>query len=347
MIPLLSRRRFAGKRSWLTLLKVSLAIVLVFYIALPLVYHFFPTVPRHLVFLPFLRWPRGVSFTQPELSGLAAARNFYVTTTDGVRLGVWHILPGRYASSVSADITDPAVFESQLSSGVPIIFYNHGNSGSRAGPHRVELYKVLRRIGYHVVCFDYRGYADSSPVPPSETGVVADSRFMYSWLRQRAGRSPIIVWGHSLGTGVTSHMVADLCREGDPPTALVLESPFNNIQEEVSNHKLASIYRKMPGFRWLILDPLIAHDMAFESDRHIANVTVPILIMHAEDDLIIPYELAVKLHRAALHHHPADRITFETFEARYHYGHKYICRSPRLPDIVRDFVNKSILWHNQ
>ncbi|XP_037078739.1 lysophosphatidylserine lipase ABHD12-like [Pollicipes pollicipes] len=75
--------------SWLTLLKVSLAIVLVFYITLPLVYHFFPTVPRHLVFLPFLRWPRGASFTQPELSGLAAARNFYVTTTDGVRLGVW------------------------------------------------------------------------------------------------------------------------------------------------------------------------------------------------------------------------------------------------------------------
>ena len=40
---------------------------------------------------------------------------------------------------------------------------------------------------------------------------------------------------------VTSHMVADLCVEGDRPTALVLESPFNNIQDEVKLHKLASV----------------------------------------------------------------------------------------------------------
>ncbi|KAF0297448.1 Monoacylglycerol lipase ABHD12 [Amphibalanus amphitrite] len=335
--------------TWLSLLKLSLGIILVFYIAVPLIYHFYPTVPRHLVFLPFLRWPRGISFTQPELSGLRAARNFYVTTSDGVRLGVWHILPEQEIDRVSNGDGEPdsTVFESRLSSGAPIIFYNHGNSGSRAGPHRVELYKVLRKIGYHVVCFDYRSYADSSQVIPSETGVVSDSRFMYKWLRQRAGRSPIIVWGHSLGTGVTSHMVADLCVEGDRPTALVLESPFNNIQEEVRLHKLASLYRKMPGFHWLFLKPLRDNDMMFESDRHIANVTVPVMIMHAEDDLIIPYSLAVKLHRAALRHHPADRIEFHTFEAQYHYGHKYICRSPRLPGLVRDFVEKSIHWHNK
>lgn len=333
--------------SRLALLKASLGIVLVFYIAVPLIYHFCPTVPRHLVFLPFLRWPRGISFTQPELSGLRAARNFYVTTSDGVRLGVWHILPESDIERVPPGEPDAAFFDAELSSGAPIIFYNHGNSGSRAGPHRVELYKVLRSLGYHVVCFDYRSYADSSSVMPCETGVVSDSRFMFKWLRQRAGKSPIIVWGHSLGTGVTCHMVADLCIEGDRPTSLVLESPFNNIQEEVKLHKLASLYRKMPGFHWLFLEPLREHDMLFESDRHIANVTVPVMIMHAEDDIIIPYALAVKLHRAALSHHPQERIEFHTFQADDGYGHKYICRSPRLPTLVKDFVRKSIQSSSQ
>ena len=43
----------------------------------------------------------------------------------------------------------------------------------------------------------------------------------------------VIVWGHSLGTAISSHLVADLCQEDQRPCALVLESPFNNIFDEV------------------------------------------------------------------------------------------------------------------
>lgn len=47
-------------------------------------------------------------------------------------------------------------------SGRPIILYLHGNSGSRAGPHRKELYQILQELDSHVLCLDYRGYADST-----------------------------------------------------------------------------------------------------------------------------------------------------------------------------------------
>lgn len=40
---------------------------------------------------------------------------------------------------------------------------------------------------------------------------------------------------------VSSHMVADLCNEGDKPAALVLESPFTSIGEEVKNHMLSAV----------------------------------------------------------------------------------------------------------
>lgn len=40
---------------------------------------------------------------------------------------------------------------------LPIIVYLHGNSGSRAGSHRIELYKILQSLEYHVLTLDYRG----------------------------------------------------------------------------------------------------------------------------------------------------------------------------------------------
>ena len=44
------------------------------------------------------------------------------------------------------------------------------------------------------------GYGDSSG-SPSEDGVVSDALFIYRWVRQRKGKSPLFIWGHSLGTG--------------------------------------------------------------------------------------------------------------------------------------------------
>ena len=84
-----------------------------------------------------------------------------------------HILPEDDIENMPDGEPDPTFFDSRLSSGAPIILYNHGNSSSRAGPHRVELYKVLQKMGYHVVCFDYRGKAGAClpclclPIRPS------------------------------------------------------------------------------------------------------------------------------------------------------------------------------------
>ena len=42
-------------------------------------------------------------------------------------------------------------------------------------------------MDFHVVAFDYRGYADSSThIAPTETGVVKDARAVYDWVRSRS-----------------------------------------------------------------------------------------------------------------------------------------------------------------
>ncbi|XP_042228174.1 lysophosphatidylserine lipase ABHD12-like isoform X2 [Homarus americanus] len=222
----------------------ALLTLFVMYFMIPLVFHYSPVLQRHIVFLNFVNLPKRVDYNTPEREDLPGTRNFYLKTEDNVKVGVWHVLPGSLISSVPKEETADHVawYEKSLGDERPVILYLHGNTSSRATAHRIELYKVLRKMDYHVVAFDYRGYADSSPVQPNELGVVHDAKVVYRYIRERIGSSPLFVWGHSLGTGVSTHAVGDLCLEGDHPAALVLESPFNNIKDEIKFHPLSSLY---------------------------------------------------------------------------------------------------------
>lgn len=65
----------------------------------------------------------------------------------------------------------------------------------------------------------------------------------------------------------------------------------------------------------------------------IFSVTCPILILHAQDDSIIPVELARKLYRSSK---AANlNVTYVEFESKFDFQHKYIHRSKELPEIMR------------
>lgn len=326
-------------RGWsvFSIIQLYLELAVFLFIALPFVFKYTPWIQRNLVFLPFVKWPKNVDFNNPAAEGLPATRNFYLESEPGINLGVWHILPK--STGDGNKVGDDRSFEEQLGDDKTIILYLHGNSAHRAGPHRVELYQVLRSMDYHIICCDYRGYADSTQVAPNETGVVTDARAVYDWVLARSGNSKVIVWGHSLGTGVASHLVADLCLEGTSPCGLVLESPFNNIFDEVRNHPMAWVWRKMPWFDWFFTTSLAQNDLGFVSDQRITVIDCPVLILHAEDDAVVPFKLGKALHECALHNRgeTCRAVEFKEFSGELGYAHKYICRAPELPQIVRDF----------
>ncbi|CAL4058670.1 unnamed protein product [Meganyctiphanes norvegica] len=326
-----------------TVLLGGFLVLLVTYTVVPLFYHYNGWLQRHLVFLTFVNYPKGIDFDKPENEGLPGTRNFYVETEDNIRVGVWHILPASLIDTAEAAENRTEFFNNSLCDDRPVLLYLHGNTASRAVPHRVELYKLLRKMDYHVVAFDYRGYADSSKVVPTETGIVHDACVVYRYVKERVGTSPLVVWGHSLGTGVSCHAVSHMCLSGEPPTALILESPFNNIKDEIRYHPLTSIFRKMPKFEWLFLTPLSSNGIDFRSDEHIAHINTPILILHAEDDLVVPYMLGHKLYEVAKKIRPkdADLIQFKGFESKHGYAHKFIYMAPELPQIIRQFFNEA------
>ena len=55
------------------------------------------------------------------------------------------------------------------------------------------------------------------------------------------------------------------------------------------------IYRILPYFNYIFISPLKWNDMEFQSDHHIPNITIPILILHAVDDPVIPFFLGQKV----------------------------------------------------
>uniref|UniRef100_A0A182MFN5 Serine aminopeptidase S33 domain-containing protein n=1 Tax=Anopheles culicifacies TaxID=139723 RepID=A0A182MFN5_9DIPT len=222
-----------------------------------------------------------------------------------------------------------------------VVLYLHGNTASRGAPHRVELYQTLRALNYHVIAMDYRGYGDSANVSPTERGVVYDALAVYQYITSIT-KNPVYLWGHSLGTGVSTHLMSLLTEMSLPgPRALVLESPFNNIKEEICAHPFSKLYRHLPWFDILISRPMYNNMLRFESDQHIAEFRQPVLILHAEDDLVVPFELGYKLYRRALDTRGKawGPIEFHRFEKSSHYGHKYICRAPNLPEIVVRFFH--------
>ncbi|KOC68408.1 Monoacylglycerol lipase ABHD12, partial [Habropoda laboriosa] len=327
-------------RFFIPTMKISIIVYLVIFGVLPLIFHYSYTIQKKILFLNLLQWPLNLDFSKPESVGMKGTRNFYLKTDQQVKIGLWQILPQSLLndSTITTDNDYEAVLRNAKR---PVFLYMHGNSGNRASSHRLELYKLFQNLDYHVICFDYRGYGDSEEAELSEMGVVIDSKYVLEWLLEVVNNTaPVFVWGHSLGTGVSTHVLALLAAEKIYPAGLILESPFNNIADELSEHPLAQVFKHLPWFHWVIVEPFYNNYLRFESDKHIQKVQCPVMILHAEDDNVVPFALGEKLFEAAINYHGNDtsRVQLIRIEASFGLGHKYICRYEKLPNIIKSFV---------
>lgn len=130
------------------------------------------------------------------------------------------------------------------------------------------------------MALSYRGYMGSSG-RPSEDGVVCDAEAALRFAAARYPSSPVVLWGHSLGTGVA---VAVAARH--PIAGVILEAPFSAIVD------VAAMRFPIVPVRLLMLDQ-------FRSDRRIAAVKAPLLILHGEADGVIPIAQAERLFKSA------------------------------------------------
>jgi len=326
-------------------LVIFVTVIVVYAVVVPLVVHHSPWIQRSVAFARKSYRPEGVDYTRPEKLGIKDAVNFYLSSKDGAKIGVWHLIPKekqrrkrkKKNKDRGGDLT-------------PIFVYLHGNTGSRATDHRIKTCELIRGLGYHVLSFDYRGFGDSSDMEPTESGALMDARAVFEYARRSVSKSgsPVFLWGHSLGSSIAISLAAQISAEDlkDLPLGLILESPFNNIADEIKHYPLTSYWRTLPWFDWAFSGNLGHNDLSFATDRYIANVTAHILILHARDDPTIPFELGLKLYKAILDDRrkrkEAKPVEFVEFREDLGYGHLAITSDERVPEMVREFVRKAV-----
>lgn len=172
--------------------------------------------------------------------------------------------------------------------GRPVVLYFHGNGDYLAG--FFGRFRALIADGTGIVALSYRGYFGSSGAP-SEQGLLTDAAAAYAFTTQRYSPDRIVVWGFSLGTGVAVALAAE-----QPVGKMILEAPYASIAEIA-----AAAFPVFP-VRLAIRDP-------FHSDRRIARVKAPLLVMHGGRDPTIPVASGENLF--ALANEPKKFVRFD------------------------------------
>lgn len=160
-----------------------------------------------------------------------------------------------------------------------------GNGGNRL--NRVGWIELYHELGYDALIVDYRGYGGSTGAP-AEKAIAADIHQVWQYALENLNYTPgeILVLGQSLGGGVATRLVAELCEEGVEPAGLVLQATFTQLAD-AGKHR----------FPWLPVHWLIAE--RYPSIDRIDKVTCPILVIHGQQDQIVPYHLGKQLFEAA------------------------------------------------
>jgi uncharacterized protein len=161
----------------------------------------------------------------------------------------------------------------------PTILYFHGNATNAA--NRASRIETIRKNGSGVFYLNNRGYGGSGG-RPTEDNNVADAIAAYDHLIELgvpAGK--IVAYGESLGSGQAVRLAAKR-----PVAAVVLEAPLTSTVDVARTT-----------YFWLPLGSLITDK--YNNERNIRAVTAPVLILHGEQDAVIPVEMGLRVYRAA------------------------------------------------
>lgn len=159
----------------------------------------------------------------------------------------------------------------------------HGNAGNVSIPLRQEWTQAMLEQGVGVVAFDYRGYGASDDGPMDEESLYRDARAVHDWMTEARGipASRIVIYGHSLGSGVATHLAARVEAAG-----LILEGAFTTVPDVGASR-----------FPWLPVR-LVAGER-YASLARIDSIAMPKLHLHATDDRVIAFEFGERLFAAA------------------------------------------------
>jgi uncharacterized protein len=233
-----------------------------------------------------LYFPAHTYYSPADAHANPAFQEIQARTEDGLDLKAW------YAPSTAKPCT--------------IVFF-HGNGDSLLTASEVA--DPFINAGYGFLLAEYRGYS-GLPGSPTEKGLYNDARAdLHSLEARGVPDQHIILFGHSLGTGVAVQMATEF-----HPGGVMLLSPYLSIPKVAQNH-----YPFLPA-------TLLALDR-FDSEKKIRAVRAPLLIANGALDQVVPPFQGSELYSLA--NQPKE---FRSFPDK---GHN---------DAFQDFATLSLDW---
>ncbi len=180
-------------------------------------------------------------------------------TEDGLELNGWF---------VPADNTQTTVL------------FCHGNGGNLM--FYLDSINFLRSLNLNCFIFDYRGFGNSAG-RTTEQGTYLDAEAAYNWLTKQKHISPdnIIIFGRSLGGSIAAYLAGKVRAR-----ALVLESSFTSYVDIGRE-----FYPYMP-VKWFA-------KFSYNTIDYVRMVTCPVMVVHSQNDELIPFMFGQELYAAA------------------------------------------------
>jgi pimeloyl-ACP methyl ester carboxylesterase len=194
----------------------------------------------------------------------------------------------------------------------PAVLYLHGARWNLTG----QLFRIqqLRDFGFSVLAIDYRGFGKSDGDLPSENTTYQDARAAWDWLvAQRPDPAKRFIYGHSLGGAVAVDLAAALsgdtgdasspvpnahptAKSGLAKTATRNSTPAGGLIIESTFTTLVDMAKELT-YPWLPIGLLMSQK--FDSVSKMANVRMPVLVVHGAGDRYVPYRFGEALYAAA------------------------------------------------
>lgn len=161
--------------------------------------------------------------------------------------------------------------------GAPAMLFLHGARSDLS--HSSERIQHLRELGFSVLAIDYRGFGQSGRELPSEATACEDAHAAWQWLAAHQPGKARYICGHSLGGAIAIDLAADV----SDAAGLIVDSSFTSLADVVQH------------FNWGWPPVLRRITQRFDAIRRIASVRAPVLVVHGDEDRLIPPALGQAL----------------------------------------------------